>query len=111
VRFVGASLSRMDLGEPPPDPYAGMTPAERKRALEAGRDMAYDRTVFAGVNEGERPNFTLWRDAAAEFFGVEVTQSFPSEARARLNLVSGYMHRLGRVACICTGETSKSCSL
>lgn len=85
----------MELQEPPPDPFEGMTPEERKRAQEAAIvEMVFNLDEFAEVEPGERPDFTLRRAAASLPFGVEVTQLFPNESLARLNLVHGYPYRL-----------------
>lgn len=85
----------MELQEPPPDPFAGMTPEERKRAQEMTIvEMVFNPDEFAEVTPGERPDFTLRRTLASLPFGVEVTQLFPNESLARLNLVHGYHHRL-----------------
>ena len=85
----------MDIGEPPPDPFAGMNSAERKRAQErAILEMAFDLEPFSVVLDSERPDFTICRGGKARPFGVEVTQMFPDDAHARLRLVHGYYHRL-----------------
>lgn len=83
------------MGEPPPDPFAGMNPEERKRAQETAiLEMAYDLAAFARVEPRERPDFALSDGGSGAVFGVEVTQIFPSESHARLNLVHGYHHQL-----------------
>lgn len=85
----------MEIGEPPPDPFAGMDSEERKRAQETAiLEMAYNLADFARVEPRERPDFALSRTVRATAFGVEITQIFPNESHARLNLVSGYHHRL-----------------
>lgn len=85
----------MELQEPPPDPFAGMTPEERKRAQETTiLEMVFDLDEFAEVEPGERPDFALCRGPASLPFGVEITQLFPNQSLARLNLVHGYHHRL-----------------
>ncbi|MEU5529489.1 hypothetical protein ABZ744_21395 [Micromonospora chersina] len=85
----------MEIGEPPPDPFAGMTPHERKRAHETViLQMAYDLSDFHQVSPRERPDFALTRREVDKPFGVEVTQLFRHQSQARLNLVPGYMHRL-----------------
>ncbi len=72
-----------------------MTPGERKRAQEiAIVEMVFNPDDFDEVEAGERPDFTLRRTPASLPFGVEVTQLFPNESLARLNLVHGYHHRL-----------------
>jgi len=41
----------MDIGEPPRDPFAGMTPEERKREHETAiLEMAYDISSFHSVH-------------------------------------------------------------
>jgi hypothetical protein len=83
------------LGQPPLDPLAGMTSAERRHAQErATLEMAYDLDRFFEVVPRERPDFALRSAAADAPFGVEVTQLFPTESDARLNLVHGYAHHL-----------------
>lgn len=85
----------MQIGEPPADPFAGMSPEERKRAQETAiLEMVYDLSRFHTVVPDERPDFRLklWEGYAP--FGVEITQLFASESIARLNLVHGYHHRL-----------------
>lgn len=85
----------MELEEPPPDPFEGMSPEERKRAQETAiLEMAYDLTAYHAVEPGERPDFVLFRFENSIPFGVEITQLFPNESIARLNLVHGYHHRL-----------------
>lgn len=85
----------MDIGEPPPDPFPGMSPEERKRAQETAiLEMAYDLSKFARVEARERPDFALCRSGKDTPFGVEITQLFPNESHARLNLVHGYHQRL-----------------
>jgi hypothetical protein len=85
----------MDIGEPPPDPFAGMTSAERKRAQEtAVLKMAYDLSGFHSVIPRERPDFALTHWADSKPFGVEITQLFIHESQARFNLIPGYAHRL-----------------
>lgn len=85
----------MEIGEPPPDPFAGMNPQERKRAQESAiLEMAYDLSGFVRIEPGERPDFALARANNETPFGVEITQLFPNESHARLNLVHGYHHRL-----------------
>jgi hypothetical protein len=85
----------MELEEPPQDPFEGMSPAERKRAQETAiLEMAYDLTAYHAVEPGERPDFVLARFENSTPFGVEITQLFPNESIARLNLVHGYHHRL-----------------
>jgi hypothetical protein len=80
----------MGLQEPPPDPFAGMTPEERKQAQETTIvEMVFNLDEFAEVKPAERPDFTLRRTAASLPFGVEVTQLFPNESMARLDLVHG----------------------
>jgi len=85
----------MDIGEPPPDPFAGMTPEDRKRAQETAiLEMAYDLSRFHCVTPRERPDFALTHRADNKPFGVEVTQLFIHESQARFNLIPGYAHRL-----------------
>src|SRR4051794_19752253 len=73
----------MQLEELPPDPFDGMSPAERKRAQEAAiLEMAYDLTAYHAVGPGERPDFTLSRFESSTQFGVEITQLFPNESIA-----------------------------
>jgi hypothetical protein len=85
----------MQLEEPPPDPFEGMSPEERKRSQETAiLEMAYDLTAYHVVEPGERPDFALARSENSTPFGVEITQLFPNESIARLNLVHGYHHRL-----------------
>lgn len=73
----------MDIGEPPPDPFAGMDPEERKRAQETAiLEMAYDLSAFVRVEPGERLDFTLSHTEGAAAFGVEITQIFPNESHA-----------------------------
>lgn len=85
----------MDIGDPPPDPFPGMSPAERKRAQETAiLEMAYDLSRLDLVEARERPDFSLCRSGSEAPFGVEITQLFPNESQARLNLVHGYPHRL-----------------
>ncbi|MEV6880298.1 hypothetical protein [Amycolatopsis sp. NPDC051128] len=85
----------MDIGEPPPDPFAGMAPGERKRAQEVAiLRMAYDLSSFHSIIPRERPDFALTRRAGGRPFGVEITQLFIHESQARFNLVHGYAHRL-----------------
>lgn len=85
----------MDIGEPPPGPFAGMTPKERKRAQEAAIiSMVYDLSEFHSVTARERPDFALARRADDKPFGVEVTQLFIDESQARFNLIPGYPNRL-----------------
>ena len=95
-RVAAHCLNRdMEIGEPPPDPFAGMDSEERKRAQETAiLEMAYNLADFARVEPRERPDFALSRTVGATAFGVEITQIFPNESHARLNLVSGYHHRL-----------------
>jgi hypothetical protein len=72
-----------------------MTHAERKRSQETAiLEMVYDPAEFHTVVPSERPDFLLQHWPSARPFGVEVTQLFPSESHARLNLIPGYMHRL-----------------
>jgi hypothetical protein len=83
------------LEEPPPDPLAGMTPDERKRAQETTiLEMVFKIDEFTDVVPGERPDFTLRRTPTSLPFGVEITQLFPNQSLARLNLIHGYHHRL-----------------
>jgi hypothetical protein len=85
----------MDIGEPPRDPFAGMTPEERKRAQETAiLEMAYDLSRFHSVTPRERPDFALAHGVGSKPFGVEVTQLFIHESQARFNLIPGYAHRL-----------------
>lgn len=56
--------------------------------------MAYDVNAFHSVVPRERPDFALqFRDGDLPF-GVEITQLFPDESHARLNLVDGYAQQL-----------------
>jgi hypothetical protein len=85
----------MGVNEPPPDPFAGMSPEVRKRTQETIiLEMTYDMGRFTQVVPRERPDFALYQYGIDQPFGVEVTQLFGSESQARLNLVHGYMHRL-----------------
>jgi hypothetical protein len=85
----------MDIGQPPPDPFAGMTPDERKRRQETAiLEMAYDLSRFHRVTPRERPDFALTHWAGSKPFGVEITQLFVHESQARFNLIPGYAHRL-----------------
>lgn len=79
----------------PPDPFAGLSSSERKRAQEyATLEMVYDVDRLHEVNFCERPDFTVRETPSAALFGVEITQVFSSEAEARLNLVHDYAERL-----------------
>jgi len=72
-----------------------MNPQERKRAQERIiLERVYDTSQYSSVEERERPDFALVRNRKSRPFGVEVTQLFPTESHARLNLVHGYMHQL-----------------
>lgn len=72
-----------------------MTPDERKRAQEMTiLEMVFKIDEFCDVVPGERPDFTLRRTPISLPFGVEVTQLFPNESLARLNLIHGYHDRL-----------------
>lgn len=83
------------LQDPPPDPFEGMSPDERKRAQETAiLEMVYDQSNYYAVRPGERPDFILTQFENSLSFGVEITQLFPNESIARLNLVHGYHHRL-----------------
>lgn len=85
----------MDLGAPPPDPFAGMTPEKRKRAQETAiLEMAYQVSRFHSVNPSERPDFELFHRVNTKPFGVEITQLFINESIARFNLIRGYSHLL-----------------
>jgi hypothetical protein len=85
----------MDLGAPPPDPFAGMTPEERKRAHETAiLEMVYQVSRFHRVSPSERPDFELVHRVNLKPFGVEITQLFVNESIARFNLIHGYPHRL-----------------
>lgn len=84
-----------DARQAPPDPFAGLSSAERKRAQEyAILEMVYDVARLYEVIPRERPDFAVCVAPLAAPFGVEITQMFPSEAEARLNLVHGYAERL-----------------
>lgn len=94
VRGISSTCD-VELQDPPPDPFEGMSPDERKRAQETAiLEMAYDLSRYYAVEPGERPDFTLTRSENSQPFGVEITQLFPNESIARLNLVHGYHHRL-----------------
>ena len=96
----------MELGFPPPDPFAGMTPTERKRAQETAiLEMAYDLSRLHEVTPCERPDFALVHTPNSDPFGVEVTQLFANESLARLNLIPGYAIGCGRAVCTCTRRT------
>ena len=85
----------MDLGAHPPDPFAGMTPEERKRAQETAiLEMVYQVARFHSVTPTERPDFELVQRVNMEPFGVEITQLFINESIARFNLIPGYTRRL-----------------
>jgi hypothetical protein len=85
----------MHIGQPSPDPFAGMTPAQRKRAYETAiLETVYDLSSFHSVIPRERPDFALLQWAGSKPFGVEVTQLFVNESDARLHLMPGYMHDL-----------------
>jgi hypothetical protein len=85
----------MDIGEPPSDPFAGMTHEERKRSQETMiLEMAYDLSWFHHVNPRERPDFALTNREGRKAFGVEITQLFINESQARLNMIASYLHRL-----------------
>src|SRR5687767_1964051 len=90
-----ARLFDMEIGDPPPDPYSGMSPSQRKRAHETAiLKMAYDLDTFHRVVDQERPDFALTRFEDDMPFGVEVTQLFVSQSHARMHLVNGYLHQL-----------------
>jgi hypothetical protein len=75
--------------------YERMNPAERKRYHERIiLGMVYDLGDFLEVVEQERPDFTIRLSGFDLRFGVEVTQMFPNESIARLNLLDGYMSQL-----------------
>lgn len=76
--------------------YSRMSPAERKRHQERViLGMVYDPMDFIEVVEQERPDFAIRRSAVDDApFGVEITQMFPNETIARLNLLDGYMGQL-----------------
>lgn len=85
----------MDLGAPPPDPFAGMTPEDRKRAQETAiLEMVYQVSHFHSVSPCERPDFELVHRVHMKPFGVEITQLFVNESIARFNLIPSYPHRL-----------------
>jgi len=46
------------------------------------------------VEEGERPDFVLWRTERSQPFGAEITEFYHSEAAARLRKVPDYVSRL-----------------
>jgi len=80
----------MDIGEPPRDPFAGMTPVERKRAQETAiLEMAYDLSRLHSVTPRERPDFALAHGVGSKPFGVEVTQLFIHESQARFKCDGG----------------------
>ena len=86
----------MGLKGPPPAPFEGMAPAERKRAQESViLELVYGpRSAEVDIRPGERPDFTLVHSGSDSPHGVEVTQLFPNESMARLNLIHGYHHHL-----------------
>lgn len=57
-------------------------------------EMVYELDRFHEVVPRERPDFALRLTSAETPFGVEITQIFPSEPEARLNLVHGYANQL-----------------
>jgi hypothetical protein len=82
--------------EPPRSTSRFSSPEERKRAQETTiLEMVYDRSEFQTVTPRERPDFALVPHGRHALpFGVEVTQLFPDQSHARLNLVDGYAARL-----------------
>lgn len=85
----------MDFDAPVPDPFAGMTQEERKRAHETAiLEMVYSVSRFHSVTPNERPDFELVHRVNMKPFGVEITQLFVNESIARFNLIPGYPHRL-----------------
>jgi len=62
----------MQIGEPLPDPFAGMNPVERKRAQETAiLEMAYDPSRFHWAVPSERPEFRLTPSENDPPFGVD----------------------------------------
>lgn len=85
----------MEGGATPPDPFSGMGTRERMKAQEmAILEMVYNLQDVHAVTPGERPDFVLQLTPGDQGFGVEITQAFPNESLARLNLAEGYMERL-----------------
>lgn len=80
---------------PYPDPFEGMSPAQRKQAQEDMiLRMAYDVPSLTRVHQRERPDFAVWIPGNPNAVGVEITQIFQSESHARLSFINGYAEDL-----------------
>lgn len=70
------------------------TPDEKKKRERAILDLVYSDESFASITPDEEPDFKLKHKFDGPEFGVEVTEFYFSESRARIINIPGYVSEI-----------------